>query len=126
MKDEIFCKIVTEFDGEPVNHPDQIKKMTFTGQELKEYTEHVLNFFFDGGGEIHINGPGGSMGGKHVVVCGSGPDIMNHTLKAKMIEFSNTGENIAANLKERFKPIFEPKSGQENRRERRKNIKKRK
>ncbi len=41
MTDKEFCKIYTGFYGEEIDKVTQLVSSTFTGEELKEYTEHV-------------------------------------------------------------------------------------
>lgn len=41
MKDNEFCRIMREFDGEPMDKVEQLTHMQFTGRELKEFCDHV-------------------------------------------------------------------------------------
>ena len=43
MTDSQFCKIDTEFYGEPVDNIHQISFRRYTGEELKEYVDHCIN-----------------------------------------------------------------------------------
>lgn len=42
-----FCKMVHEFTGEPLDNIKQLEKWVFTGEELKKFIEHCINFNLD-------------------------------------------------------------------------------
>lgn len=43
MTDKKFSEIYNGFNGSDIDKAGQITTHNFTGEELKEYTEHVLN-----------------------------------------------------------------------------------
>ena len=54
LTDERFCEIETQITGEPIDKVEQLKHVSFSGRELKDYLEKsitILNgsniFFFD-------------------------------------------------------------------------------
>ena len=42
MTEQEFCRIESDFSGEKVDKIEQIKERVFTGEELKEYVEFVI------------------------------------------------------------------------------------
>jgi hypothetical protein len=44
LTEEQFCKMVQEFEGEPINKIKQIAWRKFSGEELKEFVEHCFKF----------------------------------------------------------------------------------
>ena len=44
LTEKEFCKMVQEFDGEPINNLEQIQWRKFNGQKLKEFIEHCLAY----------------------------------------------------------------------------------
>lgn len=45
ITDKEFCEIHTNIYGELIDNPKQISMIRFNGEELKEYTESVLNSY---------------------------------------------------------------------------------
>ena len=41
MTNDEFCRIMREFDGEPMDKVGQLTYIQFTGEELKEFCDHV-------------------------------------------------------------------------------------
>jgi hypothetical protein len=43
MDDKTFCKIYSGYYGEEIDHIEQLKYSSFTGEELKEIIEHFID-----------------------------------------------------------------------------------
>jgi hypothetical protein len=44
LTEEQFCKMVQEFEGEPINKIGQIAWRKYSGKNLKEFIEHCIEF----------------------------------------------------------------------------------
>lgn len=46
MTDEQFCKIESEISGEHIDKVSQLQKIVFTGRELKNYCDQVIDQYW--------------------------------------------------------------------------------